>query len=122
MLLDDTLTMGGTVASLRGYVENRGGKVVAASVMTAHPGAVDLAVKPPILAAIEKKHGPAMDTYWKEAFGYGIDKLTQGEAGHLKAAAVLTPSELASLQQDMKVSSAWMREELKRRREKRERR
>ena len=87
LLLDDTLTMGGTVASLRGYVENRGGKVVAASVMTAHPGAVDLAVKPPILAAIEKKHGPAMDTYWKEAFGYGIDKLTQGEAGHLKAAA-----------------------------------
>jgi len=42
LLLDDTLTMGGTVASLRGYVENRGGKVVAASVMTAHPGAVDL--------------------------------------------------------------------------------
>jgi len=34
----------------------------------------------------------------------------------------LTPSELASLQQDMKAASAWMREELKRRREMRERR
>jgi len=86
LILDDTLTMGGTLASLRGYIENRGGKVVAASVMTAHPGAVDLAAKPAMLAAIAQKHGPAMDTFWKETFGYGIDHLTQGEAGHLKAA------------------------------------
>jgi hypothetical protein len=27
-----------------------------------------------------------MDEYWKQEFGYGIDRLTQGEAGHLKAA------------------------------------
>ena len=27
-----------------------------------------------------------MDEYWKQEFGYGIDQLTQGEAGHLKAA------------------------------------
>ena len=87
LIVDDTLTMGGTLASLRGYVENRGGKVVAASVMTAHHGAVDLAVKPKMLAGIEAKHGQAMDAFWKENFGYGIDKLTQGEAGHLKAAA-----------------------------------
>ncbi|MDX6018618.1 phosphoribosyltransferase [Shewanella indica] len=87
LVVDDTLTMGGTVASLRGYVENRGGKAVGAAVMTAHPGALDLAVKPSMLDAIEKKHGKAMDKYWTEVFGYGIDSLTQGEAGHLKAAA-----------------------------------
>lgn len=54
--------------------------------MTARVGAVDLAAKPAMLAAIAQKHGPAMDTFWKETFGYGIDHLTQGEAGHLKAA------------------------------------
>ena len=86
-LIDDTLTMGGTIASLRGYIENRGGKVLGAAVMTAHPGAVDLAVKPAMLAAIQKKHGIAMNAYWQETFGYGIDQLTQGEAGHLRASA-----------------------------------
>ncbi|WP_419620418.1 phosphoribosyltransferase, partial [Thiolapillus sp.] len=44
LIVDDTLTMGGTIASLRGYIENRGGHVVGASVMTAHEGALDLAV------------------------------------------------------------------------------
>ena len=85
IVVDDTLTMGGTIASLRGYIENNGGKVMAASVMTAHEGALDL-VKPKMLAGINEKHGPAMDAFWKETFGYGIDRLTQGEAGHLRAA------------------------------------
>lgn len=78
--------MGGTVASLRGYVENRGGKVVAAFVMTAHQGALNLPVKPSMLAAIKNKHGLSMNQFWQEMFGYEIDKLTQGEAGHLKSA------------------------------------
>jgi hypothetical protein len=54
--------------------------------MTAHEAALDLAVKPKMLADINEKHGPAMDEFWKENFGYGIDRLTQGEAGHLRAA------------------------------------
>lgn len=89
LILDDTLTMGGTISSLRGYIENRGGNVVAAAVMTAHAGALNLPVKPGMLDAIAAKHGPAMDTFWKETFGYGIDQLTQGEAGHLKAATTV---------------------------------
>ncbi len=86
LIVDDTLTMGGTIASLRGYIENRGGHVVGASVMTAHEGALDLAVNSKSLTAITEKHGPAMNQYWQETFGYGIDQLTQGEAGHLRAA------------------------------------
>ena len=89
LIVDDTLTMGGTIASLRGYIENRGGKVIAASVMTAHEGAIDLAVKRKMLEAIDRKHGPAMNQFWQETFGYGIEKLTQGEAGHLRAAATV---------------------------------
>ena len=87
LIVDDILTMGGTIASLRGYIENRGGHVVGASVMTAHEGALDLAVKPKLLSAIDEKHGRSMNQYWQETFGYGIDELTQGEAGHLRSAA-----------------------------------
>ncbi|WP_260419330.1 hypothetical protein [Pseudomonas aeruginosa] len=54
--------------------------------MTAHPGSVDMPVKPQMLAAIEQKHGKAMDEYWRSTFGYGIEQLTQGEAGHLRKA------------------------------------
>ena len=87
LIIDDTLLMGGTIASLRGYIENRGGRVVGVSVMDAQEGAVDIAVKPKMLAAIENKHGPSMNRFWQENFGYGIDKLTQSEAGHLRRAA-----------------------------------
>lgn len=86
VLVDDTLTMGGTIASLRGYIENRGGQVLGAAVMTAHPGALDMAIKPKMLADIERKHGQAMNDFWRNEFGYPIEQLTQGEAGHLRAA------------------------------------
>ena len=87
LIIDDTLLIGGTIASLRGYIENRGARVVGASVMDAQEGAVDIAVKPKMLAAIENKHGSSMNQFWQENFGYGIDKLTQSEAGHLRRAA-----------------------------------
>ncbi len=89
-IVDDTLTMGGTIASLRGYVENRGGKVIGSSVMVAGRDSiapVNIVVKPIMLAAINQKHGEAMNNYWKEEFGYGIEKLTQSEAGHLRRCA-----------------------------------
>lgn len=86
LVVDDTLTMGGTVAALRGYLENRGGNVMLISVMTAHPGALELPVKQKMLAAIDARHGSAMNQMWQERFGYGIDMLTQGEAGHLRHA------------------------------------
>jgi hypothetical protein len=86
LIVDDTLTMGGTIASLRGYIENRGGHVIGAAVMVAHQGSLNMAIKPEMIKAIEAKHGNTMNDFWKETFGYGIDKLTQGEAGHLRKA------------------------------------
>ncbi len=76
--------MGGTLASLKGYVENRSGVVVSAMVMSAHEGALKLPVKPKMLADITRKHGQEINKFWKETFGYGISKLTQGEAVHLR--------------------------------------
>lgn len=87
VILDDTVSMGGTVASLRGYIENRGGKVILAATMTAHEGALSLAVKPRMLDAIMAKHGPEMGKLCQEELGYDLSLLTQGEAGHFRAAA-----------------------------------
>ena len=86
-IVDDTLTMGGTIASLRGYIENRGGIAIGAMVLTAHKDALEIAIKPDMIRKIENKHGRAMNHFFEETFGYGIDKLTQGEAGHVRAAA-----------------------------------
>jgi len=86
-IVDDNLTMGGTIASLRGYVENRGGKVMGASVMVARHGAVNIVVRPKTLVAIKQKHGESMNNFWKEIFGYGIEKLTQAEAGYIRKSA-----------------------------------
>lgn len=86
LIVDDTLSVGGTIAALRGYIENRGGRVIGAGVMTAHEGALTLPVKQTMIDDITRKHGDAMNNYWTKEFGYGIDLLTQGEAGHLRAA------------------------------------
>lgn len=85
-LIDDTLAMGGTLASLRGFIENRKGKVLGAMVMTAHEGSLHLPIRQEMLNNIFQKHGQILNDFWKEQFDYEIDKLTQAEAGHLRAA------------------------------------
>ncbi len=86
LMVDDTLAMGGTLAALHSFIKSRGATPLAGIVMTAHEGALDLPVKEGMLRAIRQKHGDKMDALWQEEFGFGIDRLTQGEAGHLKAA------------------------------------
>lgn len=86
ILVDDTLAMGGTIAALHGFVKNSGGLIAASMVMTAHEGSLDLPVKPAMIEAIENNHGKEMDEFWRSEFGFGVDLLTQGEAGHLKKA------------------------------------
>lgn len=86
VILDDTLSMGGTLASLRGYIENKGGHVILAIVLTGHDGAALLNIKEAMLTSIRNKHGDKLDEWWKTEIGFGVDKLTQGEAGHLKKA------------------------------------
>ncbi|HCE5184934.1 phosphoribosyltransferase [Vibrio parahaemolyticus] len=89
LIVDDTLSMGGTLASLRGYIENRAGKVLGAAVMTAHPAALDITLKPKLSNAMQQKHGPELDDYWRKEFGYSVNEITQGEAGHLRKAPSL---------------------------------
>ena len=82
LIVDDTLSVGGTIAALKGYIENNGGKVIGSTVMTAYDLKVDIAIKPNMLQSLEQKQG--LNEYWRNEFGYGVDKLTQQEAGHLR--------------------------------------
>lgn len=86
VILDDTVAMGGTLASLRGYIENKGGQVILAVALTGFDGAASLKISDAMLTAIQNKHGEQLNEWWKSEVGFGVDKLTQGEAGHLKKA------------------------------------
>ncbi|RKZ35495.1 MAG: hypothetical protein DRQ49_19350 [Gammaproteobacteria bacterium] len=89
LIVDDTLTMGGTFASLRGYIEGKGGQVIMATALTGHPGAASINITSKMLRKLQEKHGNELDIWWKEQFGFGIESLTQGEAGHLAKAPTL---------------------------------
>jgi hypothetical protein len=86
LILDDTLAMGGTLASLRGYIDGQGGRVILATALTGHPGAANLGITAHLLRKLREKHGNELDSWWQEQFGFGLDTLTQGEAGHLAKA------------------------------------
>ncbi len=84
LIVDDNATMGGTIASLRGYIENRGGHVIGATVMSARATGLDIVPTQKQLDAIQRKHGDIPNDYWTNTFGYGIDCLTRGEAGAIR--------------------------------------
>lgn len=87
LIVDDTCTAGGTLANLKGFIEDNGGVVVAMSVLSiGNPNlAYDISLSAPTLRQLVMRH-PSLDEWWKEEFGYGCESLTEGEAGHLRAA------------------------------------
>lgn len=89
LIVDDTLTMGGTLASLRGHIEANGGNVIGAATLTGFGKEGQLALGEKMRQDLWRKHGVPLDEYLKEEFGYGIDSLTQGEAGHFRKAESL---------------------------------
>ncbi|MBA1446265.1 MAG: hypothetical protein M3H12_17680 [Chromatiales bacterium] len=86
LIVDDTMTMGGTLANLRGHIEEGGGHVVMASALTGFGPAANIAITEKMKQRLLNKHGLDLDNYLKAEFGYGIESLTQGEAGHLRKA------------------------------------
>lgn len=83
VLVDDHVGLGGTIANLRGYVEANGGHVIAVTALTESRGARQISLGPETLAMLKEKYGQEIDTFWKRQFGYGIDCLTEVEAGIL---------------------------------------
>lgn len=87
LLVDDHLGMGGTLADLRAFIEDQGGEVAGAVTLSASRGNAILALRPETLAALRARHGKLLEELWRDEFGYGLDALTDPEAGYLGRAA-----------------------------------
>ena len=85
--VDDHVGLGGTLANLRGHIEGEGGHVIAATTMSASRRSEVLALRPETLQALRAKHGKPLEDLWQEQFGFGLDHLTEAEAGYLLRSA-----------------------------------
>jgi len=83
VLVDDHVGLGGTLANLRGYVEARGGEVIAITTLTESRDARIISLQPATRIVLWERHGQALNDLWQSQFGYGIDCLTEVEALNL---------------------------------------
>ena len=83
VLVDDFVGMGGTLANLKGYIESKGGHVVAAVSLTGKPHSAKLALSPERLNELREKHGTELENWWCERFAHTFDALTESEARYL---------------------------------------
>lgn len=87
VLVDDHVGLGGTLANLRGHIETLGGRVVLTTTLSASSGSEVLAPRPETIHSLREKHGEPLETWWRESFAFGLDLLTEAEAGYLLRAA-----------------------------------
>ena len=83
VMVDDFIGQGGTLANLRGWIENKGGKVVGAVGLTGKPYSAKLNPAKEQLHELRQKHGREFEQWWREHFGHPFDCLTQSEARYL---------------------------------------
>ena len=84
IIVDDTVTQGGTLANLRGYIESNGGNVIVATTLTGKQYSAKLALSSDTLSKLRDQYsGTNLETWWREIFGYGFEKLTESEARYL---------------------------------------
>jgi hypothetical protein len=83
VLVDDHIGLGGTLANLKGYIETNGGRVVAMSTLTESREARRIALQDDVHSMLKERHGEGLENLWKEHFGYGLECLTNVEAGIL---------------------------------------
>lgn len=82
LIVDDALTQGGTLASLRGWLEGQGAHVSAAVALTGKPNSATLAIQPTTLKAVRGRYAK-IENWWIGIFGYGFESLTESEAQYL---------------------------------------
>jgi hypothetical protein len=101
VLVDDFVGMGGTLANMKGYVESRGGQVVAAVSLTGKPHSAKLALTTLRLNELRSKHGTELEDWWIERFAHAFDALTESEARYLArtATADTIRDRIAAIQQ-----------------------
>ncbi|WP_315534100.1 PLxRFG domain-containing protein, partial [Delftia acidovorans] len=82
LLVDDTLTQGGTFAALASHIRESGGNVVGLVALTGKQYSAKIQPSPEILVTLRQKHGDLEDQF-RAATGYGFDALTESEARYL---------------------------------------
>lgn len=79
VLIDDTLTQGGTLAQLKTHIEDNGGKVVLGTALTGKDYSRKIALNSQSLADVRERFG-SIEPWWRDQFGYGFEGLTESEA------------------------------------------
>ncbi|MDR3018634.1 MAG: phosphoribosyltransferase [Delftia acidovorans] len=82
LLVDDTLTQGGTFAALASHIREGGGNVVGVVALTGKQYSAKIQPSPETLVSLRQKHGDLEDQF-RSATGYGFDALTESEARYL---------------------------------------
>ena len=81
IMVDDVLTAGGTLASLKGTIENNGGKAIGLTVIGMGMGKKrSLDITPKTTKALEDNFGTDIHDYIEKETGYKISQLTEHEA------------------------------------------
>jgi hypothetical protein len=84
VLADDVCTMGGTLASLRGFIESKGGWVIAMTVLATRDGNhAPISLAPSTLQGLTGVHGGGLEGVCHAEMGYGLDCLTEQEGRFL---------------------------------------
>ena len=87
LVVDDFVGQGGTLANLIGFIRSQGGRVLGATVLTGKPYSAKLAPDESQIQALRAKHGPDLEKWWQQSFGFGFECLTRSEARYLENTA-----------------------------------
>ena len=82
IVLDDTLTQGGTLANLCGHLDAQGVQVIAATTLTGKRYSAKLNLQSATLGEVRMRYAD-LEPWWIKIFGYGFDRLTESEARYL---------------------------------------
>ena len=82
IIIDDTLTQGGTLANLKGYIGQLGISTLLATTLTGKNYSSVLAVTPETLTNLRGNYNE-LESWWIDFFGYGFDCLTESEARYI---------------------------------------
>ena len=102
VMIDDFIGQGGTLANLRGWVEQQGCTVIGAVVLAGKTYSAKLSPSREQLHELRQKHGRNFEEWWRERFGHAFDCLTQSEARYLARAPDVDTirNRIASAQQE----------------------
>jgi len=83
VLVDDFVGQGGTLANLRGFLLHSGGFVIGGTALTGKPYSRTLKCDEQQVEQLREQHGPELESWWIERFGFGYDCLTRSEVRYL---------------------------------------